>query len=590
MTTANLTQEVKAPETYNGMALSRIVAKRRLVGLSRMVLKADSICLDTLQSEVFTYAFAVNLQTGYDEEISVQQVARAVSEAVFNLTADIHQEPEFNLKGWLAVAKHIIHAFVADGWINYHAPKPYKKADETWATIPAFYTMTGAQRKKVIADILHDSPKVIKRYLKKGTKHHEGALALSAKKFTINLARGKIARENINKLRWLDRDGNWQQLDYTTPRSAECKEEHKLTVILPTGECVEVECQDKNLAKFKQQKAQFNDACNAYRAKPEGWHFAVKADFRGRLYYVSGMLNPQAGGVAAYLLGNDDTITYDSTASFAQFISILTGDIHLANACNLRNFDGPVKDFYAETYSIASGNAAPAKHTVEREIAKKYLMPKAYGSGDETSAKRAMDTAREEGIDEEVALAIVDSLRSYTGLNTVKTAASKAVMRLAAVGQQLAWTTPSGFNVKQNYWRTESLEWDTGESNQEYIPTSVTFKVKTDKVAVSAKEDEGNERSANVAAAANFIQSLDATFAALVAREWFKRGNTLVAVHDSFTFEAGKEEEFKLMAWQVFCRIADSKELADMRTCIDLPQKELLWLNPNRVPQFIDRE
>jgi len=547
MTTANLTQEVKAPETYNGMALSRIVAKRRLVGLQRMVLKAESICLDTLQSEVFTYAFAVNL------EISVQQVARAVSEAVFNLTADIHQEAEFNLKDWLAVAKHIIHAFVADGWINYFAPRTYQKEDKTFSQIPAYYTMTGAQRKKVIADILHDSPKVIKRYLKKGTAHYEGAIALSAKKFTINLERGHI----------LNRDGQWVAVDLNNAKDA---------------------------AKHDQQRRQFMDACNAYRAKPEGWHFAVKADFRGRLYYVSGMLNPQAGGVAAYLLGNDNTVTYDSTASFAQFISILTGDIHLANACNLRNFDGPVKDFYAETYAIASGNAAPAKNTVEREIAKKYLMPKAYGSGDETSAQRAMDTAKEAGIAEDVALAIVDSLKSYTGLNTVKDAASKAVMQLAAVGQQLAWTTPSGFNVKQNYWRTESLEWDTGEANQEYIPTSVTFKIKTDKVAVSAKDDDSNERSANVAAAANFIQSLDATFAALVAREWFKRGNTLVAVHDSFTFEAGQEEEFKLMAWQVFCKIADSKELADMRTCIDLPQKELFWINPNRVPQFIDRE
>lgn len=563
MTTANLNQEVKAPEVYQGMALSRIVAKRRLVGLQRMILKAEGICLDTLQGEVFTYAFAVNLQTGYDEEISVQQVARAVSEAVFNLTADIHQEPEFNLKDWLAVAKHIIHAFVADGWINYYAPRTYQKPDKTYSQIPAYYTMTGAQRKKVIADILHDSPKVIKRYLKKGTKHHEGALALSAKKFRVNLERGKIAREMLNSGHILNRDGQWIPVDLNNAKDA---------------------------AKHDQQRRQFMDACNAYRAKPEGWHFAVKADFRGRLYYVSGMLNPQAGGVAAYLLGEDNTVTYDSTASFAQFISILTGDIHLAAACNLRNFDGPVKDFYAETYAIASGNEAPAKDTVEREIAKKYLMPKAYGSGDETSAQRAMDTAKEAGIDEEVALAIVDSLKSYTGLNTVKDAASQAVMRLAAVGEQLAWTTPSGFNVKQNYWRTDTLEWATGESNQEYIPTSVTFKVKTDKVAVSAKDDESNERSANVAAAANFIQSLDATFAALVAREWFKRGHTLVAVHDSFTFEAGLEEEFKTMAWQVFCQIADSKELADMRTLIDLPQKELFWLNPNRIPQFIDKE
>lgn len=584
------THEVKAPETYEGMALSRIVKARRLTGLSKSVLKADNICLDTLQAEAFTYAFAINLQQGYDEEISVQQVSRAVADALFNLTADIHQLADFDLKQWLVVAKHLIHAFVADGWIDYHEPRVYKKKDkEEFATAPAFYTMTGAQRKKMIADILHDSPTVVKRYMKKGTVHYNGAMALSSKKFAINIARAAECRAMINKLCFLDRDNNWINLSWE-PAPEDAKEEDKLTVVLEDNSCIHVVSTDKNLAKFKQQKAQFMDAVAAYRAKPNGWHYAVKADFRGRLYYVSGMLNPQAGGVAAYLLGDDTTVTYDSTASFAQFISILTGDIKLAAACNLRNFDEPVKDFYAETYSIASGNPAPAKNTVEREIAKKYLMPKAYGSGDETSAARAMDTAKEAGIDEGVALAIVDSLKSYTGLNTVKDAAAEAVMAAATAGRQLEWVSPSGFHVKQNYWCTDTLEWDTGESNQEYIPTSVTFKVKTDKVAISTKGEDTEGRSANVAAAANYIQSLDAAFAAMVAAAWFKRGHTLVAVHDSFTFAKELADEFQTVAWQVFCNIAFSPELAQMRDIIQLPQKELFWLNPNRIPKFIDQE
>lgn len=562
MTTA--LNEVKAPETYAGMALSRIVKARRLTGLSKSVLKADTICLDTLQAEAFTYAFAINLQQGYDEEISVQQVARAVSDALFNLTADIHQLADFDLKQWLVVAKHLVHAFVADGWINYNEPRAYRKKDDSgFATIPAFYTMTGAQRKKMIADILHDAPTVIKRYMKKGTAHYAGALALSSKKFSVNVERAAHAREMLNSGHIINKDGVWLPVDMSNAKDA---------------------------AKHDQQVRQFMDARAAYRAKPNGWHYAVKADFRGRLYYVSGMLNPQAGGVAAYLLGDNNTVTYDSTASFAQFISILTGDIKLAAACNLRNFDEPVKDFYAETYSIASGNPAPAKNTVEREIAKKYLMPKAYGSGDETSAARAMDTAKEAGIDEGIALAIVDSLKSYTGLNTVKDAAAEAVIAAAAAGRQLAWISPSGFQVTQNYWRTDTLEWDTGESNQEYIPTSVTFKVKTDKVAISVKGEDTEGRSANVAAAANYIQSLDAAFAAMVAAAWFKRGHTLVAVHDSFTFAKELAAEFQQVAWQVFCNIAFSPELAQMRDIIQLPQKELFWLNPNRIPKFIDQE
>ena len=231
----------------------------------------------------------------------------------------------------------------------------------------------------------------------------------------------------------------------------------------------------------------------------------------------------------------------------------------------------------------------PTKDSFEREIAKQYLMPKAYGSSDEASRERAIRMAEEAGQDTAAAAAIVDVLTTYEGLNRIKDAASNAAEALAAQGKQLSWTTPSGFTVTQNYWETVTEEWNTGEKGNEFIPTRVSFKERTDIVKVDRTEEDS--RSAVVAAAANFIQSLDAAFMAMVQARFYKEtGATIIGIHDSFTFDKEHAETFKVIAWRTFCELARSKELQAMRDVIGLPQKELIWLNPKRIPHFIDRE
>ena len=550
-------------EIYKGMSLSRIVECVRLTGTVREFFEhyADTAdAADELQTSVFINTFKNALDSGLYQQYSVQKVVQLVSESLVTLDdGEIDATLPTEWRMYRNIAKRFVQAWHADGWLEYQPEMDTRSEDKK---IPAYYVVNAKMLKRSIQHLLHDDPCIQERYIKRGTVHAEGAFAMSSHKFRVNIARAKECSEYLAKGYFLNKKGFWQMAD---------------------------DKNHKEMAKLEQQREALAQARIAYALKPNGWHYAVKADFRGRLYYVSGMLNPQAGGVAYYILTDDNQVTYDSTASFAQFISVVTGDRALADACNLLNYTDTVKDFYGNVYAIASGLDCPVKDSFEREVAKQYLMPKAYGSSDEASRDRAICMAQEAGHDADAAAAIVDVLTTYEGLNRVKDAASNAAQLLAEAGKQLQWVTPSGFTVTQNYWVTISEEWNTGEKGNEYIPTRVTFKERTDVVKVDRNEEDS--RSAVVAAAANFIQSLDAAFMAMVQERFYKEtGATVIGIHDSFTFDKQHIDTFKIIAWQAFYDLAHSAELAKMRDVIGLPQKELLWLNPKRIPHFIDKE
>lgn len=548
-------------DCYEYMALARIVDTVRLTGnVAKFFECMDSTAIDAMQTEVFMQVFAGTLDSGLYAEKTAQTVVKMLCEFLneYDNGAAEGEAMAFTWQSYRSIAKRFIQAWVADGWMLYTPEEELKDA-----TIPAYYVINSAMLKRSIQHLLHDEAKVNYRFIQRGTKHAEGALAMSAHKFSVNLSRAKHCADWLNKGYYLNRKGEWT---------------------MAKTDCI------ADMDKLESQRQTLAQARIAYSTKPNGWHFEVKADFRGRLYYISGMLNPQAGGVAGYILGNDEEVTYDSTASFAQFISVVTGDRALADACNLLNYTSTAKDFYGNVYALASGKACPAKASFEREVAKQYLMPKAYGSSDEASRTRAINMAVEAGNDEAAAAGIVDVLTTYNGLNVVKNHASKAAEKAAEQDEQLSWVTPSGFVVTQNYWQTAQEVWKTGETENEFIPTKLTFKEPTGKVQVQKTDDDS--RSAVVAAAANFIQSLDAAFMALVQAEYYTAtGKTIVGVHDSFTLgDAADVPLFLDIAWKVFCTMAQSPELADMREVIGLPQKSLLWINPNRRPLFLDQE
>lgn len=550
--------------------LHTVLTNTRLTGETRAFFKSHTYDFDhdscvELSDKVMLETFKDALATGLYQEFSPQYVLKAAALACARLDdqhVDTVHSDDFTL--YLNCAKRFVQAWIADAVLLYHPARGYRNSKGADAETPAYYCLAANTLRRVITDLLHDAPTVDMRFIKEGSKHHKGAIAMSAHKFSINISRAKECKEWLDKGYYLNRKGYWQQC--TKGNAAE-------------------------EAKLEQQRQTMQQAREAYKAHPHGWHFEVKADFRGRLYYVSGMLNPQAGGVASYILEQGSYVTYDSTASFAQFIAIVTGDSALAGTCNLRNYSGTVQDFYGSVYAMAAGTAVPAKDSFTRAVAKAYLMPKAYGSGDETSRDRAIQMAQDEGQSIEEATTIVDALQGYDGLNTVKNAASAAAQMLAEAGKQLEWTTPSGFEVKQNYWELTSREWNTGHQFNEYIPTRITFKERTGRVAVDRESSNGN-RSAVVAAAANFIQSLDAAFMALVQHYFHEEtGSTIVGVHDSFTFREEYTEDFKRIAWRTFCEIAHSPELSAMRQTIGLaPHKDLIWLDVNRIPHFVDQE
>ena len=504
-----------------------------------------------IQRDVFAKAFIAFSQKQWQQKLQAAGVFQRVTQALHEMKP-ISDAPYY-YRDYLAIAKYFVQAFVEDGWIEYVPAIEYKDS-----TVPANYILNYDAVELTIGMLLHSQPKVQKQFIKEGTKHYEGAMAMSAKRFTVNKERLMVCYENLKNKYFMTRDGEWKQIEG-----------------------------DAELEKYKQQVMQFKELRSVTRQCPDGFHFEVKSDFRGRLYYVAGLISPQNGGIPFYCLTTDESVTYDSTASFAQFISILTADAGLAQACGLLNFTDTPSDFYAETYALASGKEKPAKDSFIRDVAKKYLMPKAYGAGDETCTERARTMAIEKGYNIDEAVSVIDALKGYTGLNTIKEAAGQAAKAAAENDLQLQWVTPSGFTVKQNYWEQIAYEWAT-RSPAICIPTQITFMERTGKVCTDSNEK--NFKSAVVAAAANIIQSLDAAFMAEVTRRLQEQGINIICIHDSFTFDNQEDADgFKELAWEVFIEQAISQENKAIRRMLNLPERRLSFLS-RKAPCFITQE
>ena len=512
------------------------------------------------------------------ERLSVQFIFKALAEMAAD---DLNSTEGADVYDWsvcLPIAKRFVTAFVTDGWMRYTAAAKYSDGTQS----QAYYTIDRELSIKSITALCRDAGKgrAVGQYLQVPSEHTDGANAMASYVFQLNSARGKEAHAMLRDGMYLTKAEQW--------KLAETQKEKK---------------------RHEQQVRQFRAACEVKRAFPAGFSFDVKADFRGRLYYVAGMLNPQAGGVAGYLLTNSEQVTYDSTASFAQFIAVLTNDEKLGAACGLLNYSDTPSDFYAATLALATNAPQVPKSSPEREIAKAYLMPKAYGAGDEASKTRAAEIAEEKGIDPKLAGEIVDVLSKYEGLDVVKNASSTRARYLAREhNQQLEWVSPSGFTVVQNYWERRNHIWKVN-GDTACCPTAITFSIKTETVRASfedladdATADEidaytaraeanAKVKACDVAAAANFVQSLDAAFMAKCLAAYKRAtGKTFIAIHDSCTFNSRDEiAVFLPIAWEVFRAMANSDEIKAMRKEIGLAPANVHWLRET-VPMFMAEE
>lgn len=512
------------------------------------------------------------------ERLSVQFIFKALAEMAADNLNSTEGADVYDWSVCLPIAKRFVTAFVTDGWMRYTAAVKYSDGTQS----QAYYTIDRELSIKSITVLCRDAGygRAVGQYLQTDTEHTDGANAMASYVFQLNSARGKEAHAMLRDGMYLTKAEQW--------KLAETPKEKK---------------------RLDQQCRQFRAACEVKRAFPAGFSFDVKADFRGRLYYVAGMLNPQAGGVAGYLLTNSEQVTYDSTASFAQFIAVLTNDEKLGAACGLLNYSDTPSDFYAATLALATSAPQVEKSSPEREIAKAYLMPKAYGAGDEASKTRAAEIAEEKGIDPKMAGEIVDVLSKYEGLDVVKNASSTRARYLAREhNQQLEWISPSGFTVVQNYWERRNHAWKVN-GDTACCPTAITFSIKTETVRASfedladdATADEidvytaraeanAKVKACDVAAAANFVQSLDAAFMAKCLATYKRAtGKTFIAIHDSCTFNSRDEiAVFLPIAWEVFRAMANSAEIKAMRKEIGLAPANVHWLL-EAVPMFMAEE
>lgn len=519
---------------------SRLQSRAIFAGLSAEELNA-------LQQVIYVRAFG---EAGERMEFSAATVFRKVAQAI----ADDAEQWQVQL----ATAKTFVNAFCLDGMLSYTAARPTR---DPLVSIPAFYTLNPQIAAACVADMIRQQPEVIPcKGLKKDSKHSIGAQAMSAHPFKVSRERYQIAARELKAGRYLTRAGTWQEAKT-----------------------------DREKARYSQQVLQLKAGhAVAHAAQGRPYYWPVKCDRRGRMYYVAGIFSPQAGGVAEYLQSNDEQISLDSTASFAQFIAIITNDRSLARACNLTESQtGQPLDFYAEVYKQATGLPLPTKSSFERQTAKAYIMPKAYGAGDDACRARAYELAEEAQFPIEEVGAICDALQNHKSLDSVKFAAGNAAEEAAKTNKQLEWVTPAGFHAEQAYWQTVSKAWKTGAGAADFIPSQITFKVPTG--AVSLEKDSGTN-AAQVAAAANIVQSLDAAFLADCLAEFYTQtGQTVGACHDSVKLYPAQLEEFREIAWQVFKRHANSIELQGIRKLLGFPVALIRWL-PEDPPFFMVEE
>lgn len=320
----------------------------------------------------------------------------------------------------------------------------------------------------------------------------------------------------------------------------------------------------------ERQKAQvrfMRDLSKANEKFPTGFSFNVFADWRGRYYYDAGTISPQAGSLARFCY-DEGLTTLDHRSSFAQIETMILGLKRLGVMCGVGTAEDV--DFYTEVGKRAGYNEL----TPEQRKAVKYsTMPKAYGAGEKVTLRNFMDYWADEN-------AYKATQAQTCVLDIIRKACYRHAELLAKEGKQTTWQTPSGFQVKQNYWELRKISWTSHEETEEVMPASITFWERTKKVAMNADENTeldgafGEEQgdtmmqtNAGVAMCANLIQSLDASLLALTVLNYFEAtGDIPLTVHNSYTVE--NPEALRKAVTEAYIQMNKSEELATIRKLI----------------------
>ena len=297
--------------------------------------------------------------------------------------------------------------------------------------------------------------------------------------------------------------------------------------------------------------------CKALLALPDSAvYFDTAADYRGRLYFGGGLASPHNGKFAREVFTRKGEITLDCRSSFAQMISLLTGDAALGRACGIGTTDEC--DLYLQVAEQAG--IAREKAKAHRDALKHAIMPRAYGAG-EARSKEALTGA----FTETEQIAILKRLDSFTRITK---RAQAAAAEFADDGDQLEWSTPCGNHPRQDYWLMKSAQFCTGSNDRLYYPAAFALTLRTQYVQKNRTETQSG---AVLGSTANIVQSLDASLCAdVICRHFDKTGEVPFTIHDSFTVKKENADSLKQTVCEVMRDMYTAPEMIELRKMLKI--------------------
>lgn len=296
--------------------------------------------------------------------------------------------------------------------------------------------------------------------------------------------------------------------------------------------------------------------CKALLALPDSAvFFDTAADYRGRLYFGGGLASPHNGKFAREVFTRGDEVTLDCRSSFAQMISLLTGDAALGRACGIGTTDEC--DLYLQVAEQAG--IAREKAKAHRAELKGAIMPRAYGAG-EARSKEALKSFSD---CEQVA--ILKRLDSFTRITK---RAQAAAAEFADDGDQLEWSTPCGNHPRQKYFVMKSAQFCTGSNDRLYYPAAFALTLRTQYVQKNRTETQSG---AVLGATANIVQSLDASLCAdVICRHFDKTGEVPFTIHDSFTVKKENADSLRQTVCEVMRDMYTAPEMVALRKMLKI--------------------
>ena len=297
--------------------------------------------------------------------------------------------------------------------------------------------------------------------------------------------------------------------------------------------------------------------CKALLALPDtAVYFDTAADYRGRLYFGGGLASPHNGKFAREVFTREGEVTLDCRSSFAQMITLLTGDAALGRACGIGTTDEC--DLYLQVAEQAGIDRQKA--AAHRDALKHAIMPRAYGAG-EARSKEALADAFTEA--EQVA--IMKRLDSFTRITK---RAQAAAAEWADDGDQLEWTTPCGNHPRQEYYITKSVVFCTGSNDRLYYPPSFALTLRTQYVQKQRSEFQSG---AVLGSTANIVQSLDASLCAETICRFFDATNIVpFTIHDSFTIPREHADLLRRIVAEVMRDMYTDPEMIELRKMLKI--------------------